>query len=75
MCGLMMKVSYHIGLDRRKPCLRGFGNNTVADQLAHSCSLISAFVIHFCKSIICKHATGEISIFFLVSVAEETGLN
>ena len=29
---------------------------------------------HFLESIICKLATGEISIFRLVSVAEETGL-
>ena len=36
--------------------------------------LISALVIHFSEGIICKLGTGEISIFYLVSVAEETGL-
>ena len=41
----------------------GFANNTGADQPAHSCSLISAFVIHFLKSIICKLAIGKISLF------------
>ena len=59
---------------REKTCLRGFANNTGADQPAHPRSLISAFVIRFCESIICKLATCEISIFQLVSVAEETGL-
>ena len=49
-------------------------NNTGADQPAHLRSLISGFVIHFLKSIICKLATGEISNFYLVSVAEEIGL-
>ena len=55
-------------------CLQGFTNNTSSDQPAHPRSLISAFVIHFLESIICKLATGEISIFSLVFVAEETGL-
>ena len=41
---------------------------------AHSRRLISAFVIRFLESIIPKLVTGEISIFYLVSVAEETGL-
>ena len=48
---------------REKTCLRGFANNTGADQPAHPRSLISAFVIRFFKSIICKLATGEISNF------------
>ena len=51
-----------------------FANNTDADQPAHPRSLISAFVIHVLESIICKLASGEILIFWLVSVAEETGL-
>ena len=51
-----------IGPRREKTCLRGFANNTVADQPAHPRSLISAFVIRFLESIICKLATGEISI-------------
>ena len=50
-------------------------NNTGADQPAHPRSLISAFVIRFLESIISKLATSEISIFYLVSVGEETGLN
>ena len=51
------------GPRREKTCLRGFANNTGADQPAHLRSLISAFVIHFVESIICKLSTGEISIF------------
>ena len=47
------------GPRREKTCLRGFSNNTGADQPAHPRSLISAFV----ESIICKLATGEITIF------------
>ena len=52
-----------IGPRREKTCLRWFANNTGADQPAHPRSLISAFVIRFLKSIICKLAAGEISIF------------
>ena len=37
--------------------------------------LISAFVIPFVESIISILATGEISIFWLVPVAEETGFS
>ena len=38
-------------------------------------SLISAFVIRLMESIISRLATGENSIFELVSVAEQAGLN
>ena len=62
------------GPRREKACLWDVANNTGADQPAHQRSLISAFVIRFINSTICKLASGEISIFWLVSVAEETGL-
>ena len=62
------------GPQGEKTCLQGFANNTGPDQPAHPRSLISAFVICFLKSIICKLATCDISIFKLVFVAEETGL-
>ena len=55
-------------------CLREFSNNTGADQPAHPRSLMSAFLIQFLESTICKLTTGEISIFQLVYVAEDTGL-
>ena len=50
-------------------------NNTGADQTAHQRSLISAFVIRVLESIIGIFATSEISIFYLVSVAVQAGLN
>ena len=50
-------------------------NNKGADQPAHPCRLISAFVIHFLESFISKLTTSEISNFQLVYIAEETGLS
>ena len=38
---------FKYGPRRKKTCLRGFANNTGADQPAHPRSLISAFVIRF----------------------------
>ena len=47
-------IRYKInGPRREKTCLRGFANNTGADQPAHPRSLISAFVIRFLERIIC----------------------
>ena len=63
-----------IGPRREKTCLRGVANNTGADQPAHARSLISAFVIRFLESVISRLATNEISHFYIVCVAEETGL-
>ena len=57
------KLQSLIGPRRQKNCLRGFAYNTGADQPARPRSLISAFVIHFLESIICKLATGKISNF------------
>ena len=37
-----------------------FANNKGADQPAHPCILINAFVIHFWETIISKLATGDI---------------
>ena len=45
------------GPRREKICLRGFANSTGADQPAHPRSLISAFVICFLKSTVCKLPT------------------
>ena len=47
----------------REACLRGFANNTGADQPAHLRRLISAFVVRFLESIICTPTTGKIFIF------------
>ena len=62
------------GPHRDKTCLQGLANNKGADLPAHPGSLISAFVIRFLESIISRLTTSEITIFKLVSVAEETGL-
>ena len=43
---------YHMGLDARKPVVRGFANNLGADQPVHPRRLISAFVTCFSESII-----------------------
>ena len=51
----------------------GSANNIGADQLAHPCSLISAFAIHKLNSIVSKLAPSEISLFYLVSLAEKAG--
>ena len=53
----------------------GAANNTGADQPVHSRSLISAFVISVLASTISTLATSKISFFWLVSVAEQAGLN
>ena len=57
---IMVLIIY--GPQREKTCLRGFANNKCADQPAHPRRLISAFVIPFMESTICKLATGDISI-------------
>ena len=51
-----------IGPRREITCLRGFANNTGADQPAHLRSLIRAFVFRYLKSTICKFVTRESSI-------------
>ena len=57
-----LTCSIIFGPRREKTCLRGFANNTGADQPAHPRNLISAFVIRFLESNICKLATGDILI-------------
>ena len=53
---------------------RGFAKNKSPDQPAHVHRLISTFVICLLESIISKLAPSEISLFYLVSVAKQTGL-
>ena len=59
------KWPYYLGLNLRKPV---FG---ICERMHR---LISAFSILLLESIISKLATGEMSLFLLVSVAAETGL-
>ena len=60
---VLHQILLKYGPRREKTCLRRFANNTGADQPAHPRSLINAFVIRFLESVICKLATGEVSIF------------
>ena len=62
------------GPQQEKTCLQGFANNTGADQPAHPRSLISAFVIRFLVSINVNLLQVNFHFFWLVSVAEETGM-
>ena len=71
----LIYLSFLSGPRSEKTCLRGFANNKGTDQPAHSRSLISAFVFRLLKSIISRLASSEISIFYVVSVAEETSLS
>ena len=62
----LYRVQDKMGRNTRKPVFGGgggFANNTGAYQPAHPRSLISAYVIRFLESIICKFATGKISLF------------
>ena len=72
---LIGRMFRSFGPQREKTCLRGVANNTGTDQPAHPHSLISALVIRFLESNISKLAKREISIFYLVPVAEQAGLN
>ena len=76
LCGLKVHLSpaIYTGFDIRKPVF-GDVNNKSADQPAHMCSLISAFVIWLFESIVYILAKGKISTVLLVSVGEQTGLN
>ena len=63
-----------MGLVARKPVFRGVANNTGANQSAHPPSLISAFVIRFLESSYVNLLWVKFHFFWIVSVAEETGL-
>ena len=64
-----------MGINVRKPFFGGSVNNKGTDQPAHRHSLISAIVIPLFESIISKLAISKFSMFYLVPVAEETGLS
>ena len=52
-----------------------YANNEGTDQLAHSCSLISAFIVHCLDSIMSLVSIVLISRLLLASVAEQAGLS
>ena len=64
-----VKKILEMGLGARKPAF------SVCKQQRCFRGLISAFVIHYLKRITSKLATSDFSNFWLVSVAEETGLS
>ena len=63
-----------MGLEARKPVFGGLVNNKDTDQPANPRRLINTFDVCTLKSI-SKLATSKISIFWLVSVAEQADLN
>ena len=56
-------------------CLMPYANKKGADQPAHPRSLISIFVVCCLDSIISLVSRSDISRSYLVSVAEQAGLN
>ena len=70
----MESVLQSYGPRRKKTC-SDLANNREANQPAHLHSLISAFIICILESISSRLAISKISIFYLVSVAEQAGLN
>ena len=64
----------HMGLITRKPGFGGLRTTQSQTQPAHRRRLISVLIIRFLESSISKLASNKISIFYLVSEAQETGL-
>ena len=62
-----------IWASHEQTCLMPYVNNKGADQPAHPCSLISAFVLHCLDSIMYILAISTISSLYRASVAEQTG--
>ena len=56
-------------------CLIQYANNKGADQPAHPCSLISAFVFRCLDSIVHILAKCKISRLYLISVGEQASLS
>ena len=75
LCLLAKIITYiHTNHVMRKPVVP-YANNKGADQPAHLCSLISAFVVHYQDSIIPLVFISEISSLYLASVAAQAGLS
>ena len=67
-----------MGLTLRKPefiACKNKGTDSSADRPAHLCSLVYAFVFHSLKHILSKFASNIISLFYVVSIAVQTGLS
>ena len=55
--------------------LMSYSNKKGADQPAHPCSLISAFVVRYLDSIISLDSIAEISRLYLASMVEQASLS
>ena len=69
------KANYKIGPGHAKMCLMSYANNKGADQPGYPRSLISTFVVRCLESMICILVLSKVSRLYLVSVAEQAGLN
>ena len=58
-----------------KMCLMSYANNKGADQPAHPCSLISAFVVRCLDSVMSLVSVTKISSLMLAPVAEQASLS
>ena len=70
----MKHYTFKYELGHEKMFLMSYANNKGADQPAHPCSLISAFVVRCLDSIISVDSIAEISRLQLASVAAQAGL-
>ena len=70
-------VTAHMVLVPRTPDFVACENfkNKGADQPVQMCRLMSTFVFHFLQSLQSRLASYKISLFKLVSITEQTGLN
>ena len=57
-----------------RKCVMSYANNKGADQPAHPCSLISAFVVRCLDSVMLLVSVTKISSLMLASVAAQAGL-
>ena len=74
-CTIFCSLSTMIWATSWENLFMPYANNKGADQPAHWCSLISAFVVRFPGSIIPLLAKSKISRFQLASIAEHAGLS
>ena len=66
---------YEIEPGHEKTCLMSYANSKGADQPAHPCSLISAFVLCYLDSVMSLVSVTKISSLMLASVAEQASLS
>ena len=74
MCQVSLVVKYQMGLVARKPVFGGL--RTTQEQTSQRIRVVWSAPLFFCilESVKCKLVRGEISIIYIVSVADETCL-